>query len=184
MQLIGLTGLNASGKGTAAEYLKQNGFAYYSLSDIVRDYASEKGLDHSRENLIICGNELRAKFGPSVLAQKILEKIGTTGINKAVVDSIRNIHEIETLREVPGFLLIGINAPAEIRFERSKKRGRIGFETDLQDFIDIEQKENSEDPNKQQLFKCLEASDIIINNNGSISELENRLEKELDAING
>lgn len=175
MQLIGLTGLNASGKGTAAEYLKQKGFAYYSLSDIVRDHASEKGLDHSRENLILCGNELREKFGPSVLAERVMKKIKKDKPLKAVVDSIRNIYEIEELRKTPGFLLIGIDAPVEVRFERSKKRGRTGFETSLDAFIKIEQKENSSDPKKQQLFDCLKIADRMIDNGGTTEELEEEL---------
>lgn len=175
MQLIGLTGLNASGKGTAADYLIQQGFSYYSLSDIVRDYASEKGLDHSRGNLILCGNELREKFGPSVLAERALEKLKKDGPSKAVVDSIRNLFEIEELRKIPGFLLIGIDAPVKTRFERSKTRGRTGFETSLDDFVKIELKENSADPKKQQLFDCLKLADRTINNDGTVEELEEEL---------
>ena len=175
MQLIGLTGLNASGKGTAAEYFRQKGFAYYSLSDIVRDYATEKGLDHSRENLIVCGNELREKFGPSVLAERALKKIKKDRSSKAVVDSIRNIFEIEELRKISEFLLIGVDAPVEVRFERSKTRGRTGFETSLDDFVKIELKENSADPKKQQLFDCLKLADKTINNDGTVDELEEEL---------
>lgn len=175
MQLIGLTGLNASGKGTAADYLKSCGFAYYSLSDIVRDYATEKGLNHSRENLIRCGNELREKFGPGVLAIKALEKLKKDGHNKAVIDSIRNTFEIAELKKAPGFFLIGIEAPVEIRFERAKKRGRVGFETNLKDFIEIEQRENSADPNKQQLFECLKLAQARIQNSGSIEELKEKI---------
>ena len=174
MQLIGLTGLNASGKGTAAEYLKEKGFSYYSLSDIVRDYATEKGLDHSRENLIQCGNELREKFGPSVLVKRALSKIKKDRPSKAVVDSIRNVYEIEELRKIPDFLLIGVDAPVEIRFQRSKKRKRVGFETDLNEFIKIEQQENSSDPKKQQLFDCLKSADRIIDNSGTVEELKRK----------
>ncbi|MFA5104126.1 MAG: AAA family ATPase [Candidatus Margulisiibacteriota bacterium] len=176
MQLIGLTGLNASGKGTAAEYLIEKGFSYYSLSDIVRDYASEKGLDHSRGNLITCGNEMRKKFGPSVLAKRALKKILKDKPSKVVVDSIRNVFEIEELRNNGNFLLIGIDAPIEIRFERSKKRGRTGFEASLDEFIKIEQEENSADPKKQQLFDCLKLSDAIIENCGTVEELKTKLD--------
>ena len=59
--IIGLTGKNAAGKGEVAEYLKKKGFVYYSLSDVIREEATEKGLEHSRENLINLGNELRKK---------------------------------------------------------------------------------------------------------------------------
>lgn len=182
MQLIGLTGLNASGKGTAADFLKEMGFNYYSLSDIVRDHASEKGLDHSRENLILCGNELRKRFGPSVLAVRALKKIKKDMPSKAVVDSIRNVYEIEVLRKEPGFFLIGINASSALRFERSKKRGRIGFESTLEEFEKIELKENSSDPTKQQLFKCLELADIKIDNNGKIDKLKEEIKKILSGL--
>lgn len=177
MQLIGLTGLNASGKGTVAEYLKEKGFKYYSLSDIVREYATEKGLDHSRENLIICGNELREKYGPSVLAKRIVQKLKKDRPSKAVIDSIRNISEIRELRTLEDFVLVCVQAPVEVRFERSKKRGRIGFETNLQDFIDVEQKENSDDPAKQQLFKCQKLADKIIANDGTVKDLKKKAEK-------
>lgn len=175
MKLIGLTGLNASGKGTLAEILVKGGYEYFSLSDIVREYATEVGLDHSRENLIYCGNKLRELYGPSVLAKKVIEKIirqpAEQKIEKAIVDSIRNIYEIEELRKVPGFLLIGVDAPAEVRFERAKIRERVGFEKTLEDFINVEKKENSSDPSKQQLFECLKMADKVIINDGTKDEL-------------
>src|SRR3989344_3159820 len=73
--IIGLTGKNASGKGKAANYLKAKGFVYYSLSDELREEATKKKLEHSRDNLISLGNELRKKYGPNYLAQQINNKI-------------------------------------------------------------------------------------------------------------
>ena len=168
---IGLTGLNASGKGTVAELLIDKGYTYYSLSDIVREEATALGRDHSRENLIYVGNKLRKEQGPAVLAKRIVQKI--TG--SAVIDSIRNVAEINELRKLPGFILIAVDAPVELRFERAKKRGRVGFEKSLQEFIAVEQKENSEDPNKQQLFECLKSADVTIINDGSTEDLKKKL---------
>ncbi|MBI2107815.1 AAA family ATPase [Candidatus Woesearchaeota archaeon] len=68
--IIGLTGKNASGKGEAAAYLKKKGFEYHSLSDILREEATKRGIEHARENLINLGNELRSQFGPNYLAKK------------------------------------------------------------------------------------------------------------------
>ena len=168
---VGLTGLNASGKGTAAQYLIDKGYTYYSLSDIVREEATALGRDHSRENLICAGNKLRKEQGPAVLAKRVAQKIS----GRAVIDSIRNIAEINELRKLPGFILIGVDAPVELRFERAKKRGRVGFEQSLQEFIEVEQKENSKDPNKQQLFECLKMADTIIKNDGTTEELKDKL---------
>ena len=69
--IIGLCGKNASGKGEAANYLITKRFVYYSLSDIIREEATKRGLQHSRENMITLGNELREKSGPSCLAKLI-----------------------------------------------------------------------------------------------------------------
>ncbi len=180
---IGLTGLNASGKGTVAKFFIKRGFGYYSLSDIVREEATAMGLDHSRENLILAGNKLRKEHGPAVLAKKIVKKIGLgsplplgEGLGvRAVIDSIRNLAEINELRKLSGFVLIAIDAPVKLRFERAKKRARTGFEKTLQDFIKIEQQENSKDPARQQLFECVKQADYIVVNDGTEKELEDKV---------
>ena len=35
--IVGLTGPNAAGKGVVADFLRERGYAYFSLSDIVRE---------------------------------------------------------------------------------------------------------------------------------------------------
>ena len=100
---VGLTGPNASGKGEVARFLEGKGFSLCSLSDVVRQEATRRGLDHSRENLIRTGTALREQFGEGVLAQRTLPKIS----QRSVVDSIRNPGEIQVLRTLPGFHLGG-----------------------------------------------------------------------------
>ena len=92
--IIGLTGRNASGKGTAAEFLKSKSFAYHSLSDVIRSEVQDRGLPLTRDHLIATGRELRAKHGTGYLAERILERL-EPGQN-AVVDSFR--HEDEEVR--------------------------------------------------------------------------------------
>src|SRR2546427_18681 len=70
--VVGLTGPNASGKGEAATFLASQGFSVRSLSDVVRDEATRRGLDHSRDNLIRVGVEMRARHGPGALARRVL----------------------------------------------------------------------------------------------------------------
>ena len=73
--IVGLTGPNAAGKGEAARFLMERGFAYHSLSDVVREEATARGLDHSRENLIRVGNELRASFGAGLSTMLVMRKL-------------------------------------------------------------------------------------------------------------
>ncbi|MDP7322448.1 MAG: AAA family ATPase, partial [Candidatus Woesearchaeota archaeon] len=116
--IIGLTGKNAAGKGELANYLKNKGFIYFSLSDALRDEATKQDLDHSRDNLIKLGTEMRVKFGKGILAVRINEKISELSGKDIVVDSIRHPGEIEELKKNDGFILIGVHTDAKIRFER------------------------------------------------------------------
>ena len=47
--VVGLTGPNASGKGEVSRYLKKKGFAYHSLSDIIRDETKSSSREESPE---------------------------------------------------------------------------------------------------------------------------------------
>ncbi len=171
--IIGLTGKNGSGKTMVVDYLKSKGFETFSLSDILREEIRKKGLVEERENLIKTGNELREKYGPGILAKLALDKV--KGKNKIAIDSIRNPYEIEELRKNKDFMLIGIDAPVELRYKRVVERKRVGENISLEQFIEIEKKENSEDEKKQQLNKCLEFVDEMIENVGGIGELHQKI---------
>ena len=93
MKVIGLTGLNAAGKGEVGNYLISKGYIYYSLSDAIRDELRKENVELTRENLINKGNELRTNFGPGILGKKTAEKI--TDNKNYVIDSIRNPKEVD-----------------------------------------------------------------------------------------
>src|SRR5687768_13669080 len=114
--LIGLTGRNASGKGEVARYLQSKSFYYYSLSDVIRDEIRQRGEEPTRERLIIIGNELRQKYGASVLAERILAKVEDD--KHYIIDSIRNPSEVTSFRAAKHFKLLRIEAPPELRFQR------------------------------------------------------------------
>ena len=168
--IIGLTGKNAAGKGELAKHLQSKGFVYFSLSDALRDEATKRGLDHSRDTLISLGNELRKGFGNGILAKRISEKIKKAAKKDFVVDSIRNPGEIEELRKNKGFLLVGVATDEKIRFQRLLKRGRLGDATTFEEFKKQEERENNNEASGQQLDKCLEMADKHISSNGTIEE--------------
>ncbi|MBU0951443.1 MAG: AAA family ATPase [Elusimicrobia bacterium] len=171
--VVGLTGTNAAGKGEAANYLKKRAFRYFSCSDVLREGLAKQGIEPTRDNLIVYGNELRNKYGAGVLAKRLKLKIKS----KSIVDSIRNVEEIKELRRLPHFVLIGVDAPVKLRFKRALKRNRLGDAATLKDFVAKEKRENTSDPKCQQLFKCLKEVDIKIINNGTVRELHNKIER-------
>ena len=172
--ILGFTGKNAGGKGEAAKYLMTRGFVYHSLSDALREVATKMGIEHSRDNLINLGNELRKKFGPDYLAKEIYKKIrveAKDGSKNFVIDSIRSPFEATELMKGKDFILVGIDAPIELRFKRLRERNRLGDAKTLEDFKSQEQRENLKSDTNQQLDATFQMAERIIINEGSLQEL-------------
>jgi len=177
--IIGITGSYCSGKDTLAEYLIQKGFAHLSLSDILRAEAARRNLVADRETLIAIGNELREKHGPGVLAQLAL--LHMNGSNH-VVSSIRNPSEVKALRARSDFILIALDAPQSIRWERMKQRKALHNIATFEEFEQFENAEKSSDPNKQQLHLVINQADKIIVNAGTVKELNDAIDEIISAV--
>ena len=182
--VFGLTGKNASGKGTVAEILKKKNFTYHSLSDSLRDELKSLKKEETRENLIDIGNELREKGGPGVLADKLIPKLNFE--NNHIVDSIRNPLEVISLRKetlLRRFFLISVDANSRLRYDRLCSRGRIGDTDSWEKFVEQEKKEeNVDDPNKQQLSRTMQMADYNIDNSGTLEELEAQVNKIISSL--
>ena len=180
--IIGLTGSNCSGKDTVAEYIvKNHGYGHFSLSDVIREIMAEEGIEPIRENLIVFGTKLRAENGNGVLAKKVLQKI-ESGKNYCIT-SIRHSDEVLELKKRKDFVLINVDAPIEIRFDRMQKRKRPGDPQALDKFIELEKKESQSEGSGQQLTKTAAMSDItFINDSNSISSLKRSIDELLKKL--
>ena len=176
--VLGVTGPNAAGKGEVSDYLTTWGFAVHSLSDIVREEAATRGLPPEREHLIRIGTLLREQGGLGVLAERLLPRLQGWD----AVDSIRNPAEVETLRQVPGFVLIGVDAPTELRFARSRLRARPGDPDSFAEFAARERQENSTNPAGQQLQATFVLADRVIDNNGDLARLHLKIDDLLQSL--
>ena len=128
---IGLAGTILAGKGVVRELLTKKYNAYsFSLSDMLREEADRRGIEKTRQVLTDIADELRMKKGNGVLAEMALEKITKMKEHHDVVimDSIRNPGEVEMLRTAlkRHFFFIFIDAPIELRYQRSLERKREG----------------------------------------------------------
>ena len=171
-KIIGLTGTNGSGKGEAAEFFKGHGFAYLSLSDLIREELRQKGQEISRDNLIKMGNHLRKTFGADILARRTMELVR----GKTIIDSIRNPKEVEYLQKQKAFTLLAVDAPPEVRYNRVMDRGRDESVQTLEEFIAKEKEEMTESDKGQQLQKCMQMADYLVLNDGTLEEFHRKLE--------
>ena len=172
--IIAITGTNCSGKETVANYLVKKGYEHFSLSDIIREELTKKGVNHSRKNLFNMGNELRRKFGNNILALRALKRIKNPN---TVISSIRHPSEIAELKKQKNIFLIAIDAPIELRFARSLKRAKPGEEKTFEAFKNQELDESTERKGFQQLRKCIRMADVLIINDKTIDNLYKKVDE-------
>lgn len=177
MQIVGITGTLGAGKGTVVEYLvSKKNFGHYSVGGYLKEELQKRNLEINRTNLQDVGNELRTKFGPSYITQELF-KIAKENKKDAIIESIRNPKEAEFIK-ANGGIMLAVTADQKTRFERIKLRGSEKDSVTFEEFQKQEEREmQNTDPNAQNLPRCIEMSDFVVNNDGSIDELYEQIEK-------
>lgn len=173
---IGLTGKNGSGKGEAAKYLQSKGFAYFSLSDVLREEAKKRGIAATRDSLYVLGNEMRSEHGSGVLAKKVLEQL-QSGKNYCI-DSIRHPDEVGVFRSSKSFSFIEVYADPRIRFDRMLKRAREKDPTTFEAFQELEAREAaSSESTAQRLDATIKLADYRVSSNQNLPGLYQDLDE-------
>jgi dCMP deaminase len=175
--ILGISGLNASGKGEVVAYLAERAFEAHSLSDVIRAELAERGVEETRERMIAEGRAIREAEGPGALAQRLLTSLHAD--RNIVIDSIRHPAEVAALRTAgSGFRLVWVDAPESLRLDRIRDRGRHGDPSTLEDLQRLEGMElGSDDPAAQQLLAVRDLADEVIPNEGSLEELRAHLQR-------
>jgi len=174
--IIGVTGFFCSGKDTLAGILAAKGCAHVSLSDIIRQELDRRKMDITIPNLTRVGNELRKERGPGILAERALEVIDFS--RNWVVTSIRHPSEVEVLRTRPDFVMVFVDAPQKIRFERSLLRARKGDPLTFEQFVAEEKRQMNPkdgDPAAQALAACRTLADARITNSSSLENFHRKI---------
>ena len=168
--VIGLTGSFGSGCSFIAKtFIEPMGYKYLSLSDELRKACKERNLDYTesdgagRTKLQDYGDELR-KDDQAFLAKRVISTIEKDDTqNLWVVDSIRNLTEVETLRKkYTRFYLVGVFAEADVRWERKKST----YKNNRSQFDEDDKRDSDEGlAYGQQVTQCFRSADYVINNN-------------------
>lgn len=174
--VIGITGTNSAGKDTVANFFKkEKGFNAYSHSDELRNILEEKGVPKTRDSLFSLGNKLREKEGGGALSKIIIRKLK----KPAVILSIRHPKEVEVYRRnLKNFHMLSVDAPRKMRYERAVKRNREGEGGEsFEKFIEKDKRELEGKGSEQQITKVIEEADVNIQNDSTIENLYNKLDK-------
>lgn len=183
--IIGITGTIGAGKGTIVDYLVKNkGFVHFSArEDVINKEIEKRGLSINRDNMVLVANDLRKNYGPSYVAEELF-KMAQNSPQNCVLESLRTVGEIESLKEKGKFFLFAVDAERKTRYDRVQERKNAQSDNvSFEKFVEQEETEmKSDDPNKQNLSKCISMADYVFDNNGTFEELYKKVDKVISKL--
>ncbi|MFQ5720314.1 MAG: hypothetical protein ACE5IK_12265 [Acidobacteriota bacterium] len=105
----------------------------------------------------------------------LVDRLASSLVPPAVVDSVRNPAEVAALRALGGFMLVAVVAPDALRFARIQSRGRAGDLQTLEEFQLFERRENSGVVSEQRIDATVALADHVVDNAGSLDELRDHV---------
>ena len=172
--IIGITGSIASGKGTAAQYLKEKyGASTYRFSDMLGDMLDRLYLERSRDNFVKMSEITRATFGEDIMAKTMARDVEKDLNQIVIVEGVRRLADIEYLKKMAGFALVEIFADMKVRYERLKKRSE---KADDQTKTFEEFKADHQRSTELSIIEVAEQAQKKIDNNGTLGELHQQLD--------
>jgi len=183
MLIIGITGTLGAGKGTIVDYLvKEKGFVHFSVRGFITEEINRQGLPVNRDSMVKVANKLRADHSPSYIIDQLHEQALLTGKN-CIIESIRTAGEVQSLREKGNFVLFAVDADPMLRYQRIVLRNSETDNISYDVFLQNEKREMiSDDPNKQNLRRCIQLADHVLTNNSTIPELIQQVSVILDKL--
>ncbi len=180
MRVIAFVGLPLSGKTTASKVAEEMGIPVVCMGDVVREEAKRRNLPLTDDVLGRIANELREKEGMDAIAKRCIPVIRERGkeIGVVVVDGVRGIAEVEAFkRAFDDFVLVAIESPLELRFQRALKRRRSDDVKTIEDLRRRDERELS-----WNLAKAMETADFTIENTTSLEDFKEKVRDLLEEL--
>jgi dephospho-CoA kinase len=185
--IIGVCGTISAGKETLTSFLREKGLVYFETSAIIKEELVKLGLEITRTNMQDWADELRKKEGVGALMKIMLERAKKDLSKNYMFDSLRNDGEAEFLRKnCNGFILIAVDAPRRIRFERMIARGKEHDPKNWQEFLRVDKRDlcDTSNPLGQQTRKLLGIADFKIINDADLQSSMKKIEDVWAKISG
>ncbi|HEX7474914.1 MAG TPA: AAA family ATPase [Dehalococcoidales bacterium] len=177
MKVIGVVGLNGSGKDEMVKYLNQKySVPLISVGDIVRELAAEQGGESTRDNLDALSATCFKKYGEGYFVKQVVAKIRRNRWPAAGISGIRSPVDIEIVRQAFGrnFVLINVYvSDSRVRYQRVHNRGSRRDQITFEDFL-------RQDEESENLFRIRESAglaDYSIDNDGTLEQMHSEIEK-------
>lgn len=179
-KIIGLTGPMASGKDAVKKYIEEKyGAKSVKFSQIIRDVLNRLRVPVSRDSMINMSLSLIDQFGKDILAKNIVEDSKEETADIVILDGVRRPADIIYAKDNDSFILIGIDADINIRYERMKSRNEnLGdYNKTLEEF-----KEEHNLETEIMIPELLKDADYVLSNNGSLEDLYKQVDEIMENI--
>lgn len=172
--ILGLVGEICSGKDTVAAYLKDKyGSETIGFSMPIRDILDRLYLPQTRDNMMRCGIFLRDGFGQDLFSRVIAQETEASNAPVVAIPNVRLESDIVYLDKLPGFVLVGVDAAAELRFERIKQRNQ---NPDDATKTWEEFQKDAELPTEIHIRELAKKCEFTIDNNGDLEYLHTQID--------
>jgi dephospho-CoA kinase len=174
-------GMPGSGKSVCVEYVRSKSLPYAYFGGITIEEIKRRGLEVNEDNEKLVREDLRAKEGKGVYAERIIRQIEdyfAQDNNCVVVDGLYSWTEYKLFKEKFGdnAVIIAVVAPRGLRHARLTSRAVRPLtpeEAGERDYAEIENIEKGGPIANADYFLC---------NDGSVEQLTADLQKLLDQI--
>lgn len=178
--IIAICGDSGAGKSTTTGILCDEGFASYSLSGFLREEAEAAYDTPTRQQVQGHAKAMQAKHGNHYYADVLISKTDLLDQSRSVIDGMRNLDELDYLREAADkkglrLMLLALVLDTESRFQRVQGRARAGDPGELERFRIDDQRSNGADGIFQNNSALIAAADMRVENTGDVDALRTKL---------
>jgi len=166
-RVIAMSGMPGAGKGVASQAGKLLGLEVFVLGDVIREETERRGLDPNPQNMGRVMLDIREREGPAVVAKRLLPKIEEAKSPTVIVAGVRSLQELDELKSRFEVISLAIHASPRSRFQRLLSRNRSDDPKTWETFQERDFREL-----EVGLGHVLALADVVLVNEGSISELE------------
>jgi dephospho-CoA kinase len=179
--ILVVVGYIGSGKSEVSSYIKSLGIPMFRTGDVIRKAVLDSGKPLTPKNSEMMAVSLRKEHGNDYPARKTGERIEQCNEGLICVEGPRDTEEVDYLATLGKVILLVIEAPIELRFERARARKGSSLEPksrDTHDYEEFKWRDQSENARGQREITHTDMyTRYTINNSGTKDELHKKVKK-------